>query len=268
MNTEVAKANEENMPVSADFMDEIADSGVLGYSEKQSDALIPILGILQDNSGEVKKKHDRHIEGAQAGDLIVRSLAKIYAGEDGGDDTLLFQPCGFDHVWVEWEGEPGDGAPVRQHAFVEGEVPEGAKEVPDPENPDRTILRMENGNRLVDTRYHYGHILEADALVPCVVPMAGSNHTASRQWTAQMKQFKMPGRNQKMPSFFRMYALETGFVQKGNNSWYKYKISDRGMIGDEETLRAGFEMAKAVAEQRVSADLDSDTVVDGDSSPI
>lgn len=258
---EVATKNDQ-LPVSEAFLDEVAEVGGLGYSERGSDSLIPILSILQDNSGEVKKKHERHIEGVEAGDLIIRSLGRVYKGE--GESSILFQPCGFQHMWVEWSGEPGEGAVVDQHVFdeliVNDGVPPRFEEMSlDPQNPDRlTWAHRESGTRLVETRYHYGHIIDGADIIPCVIPMAGTNHTVSRQWTAQMKQFKIPGRDQKMPSFFRAYSIETLFNSKGNQSWYKYKITDRGPISDEPILRAGFDMMKSVMDEKITVDVASD----------
>lgn len=240
------------MAISNELLSEIDEYGAMGYSEKVEDSLIPILGIIQDNSGEAKKKHERYIEGAEAGDLIIRSLQRVFKGEDG----LLFQPCGFQHMWVEWNGEPGEGAPVTQYMFEDR--PADVKEVEDPQNPDRTILRMPNGNRLVDTRYHFGHIIDGEDLIPCVIPMAGTNHTVSRQWTALMKQFKVPGRQQRAPSFFRMYRLTTVFTTKGAQSWFKFSVKDMGQISNEFTLRTGFEMLQSVETQEISADVDSE----------
>lgn len=269
MSTEVA-TKEENLPISADFLDEVSEHGGLGYSEKSEDSQIPILGILQDMSGEVKKKHERYIEGCEPGDLIIRTLQKVFKGEGDNAEALTFQPCGFQHVWVEWNGEPGEGAPVAQYDFEDR--PADAVEVPDPQNDERKVWTMPNGNRLVDTRYHYGQIITEDGLLPVVVPFAGTNHGVSRQWTAQMKQFKMPGRDVKAPSFMRAYTMQTAFVSRGAQSWYKYKITDAGFIQDESILRAGFEMMKAVSEMKISAEVgegdDGGSVVDDDNIPV
>lgn len=233
----------------ADFMSEVSDLDDLGYSEKSEDSMIPILAILQDNSAEVKKKHSKYIEGAEAGDLIVRSLGRVFKMGDN-IPPIVVQPAGFDHVWVEWQGEPGEGAPVGQFAF--DARPREATEVVDPQNPDRTVWRMPSGNRLIDTRYHYANIICDDgSLIPLVIPMGGTNHTASRQWTAQMKQHRIPGKMAKAPSFFRQYGLRTAYKQRGEQSWYNYKIDDLGWITDENILRSGLGLLQAVREQTV-----------------
>lgn len=240
---------EFNLP--AGFADEIADVGDLGYSEKQEDSMIPILSILQDNSGEVKARHSKRIDGANAGDLIIRSLQKVINTTEDG--PIVFQPCGFQHVWVEWEGETGEGIPVGQ--FKYDDQPDDVREVPDPENPERKMLIRDNGNRLVDTRYHFGFILSEDGAMPLVIPMSGTNHTVSRQWTATMKQFKMPSTAMKAPAFMRKYAISTKYREKGSQSWFLYEVKDLGWLQDENQLRSGLEMLKSLKDDKISADV-------------
>lgn len=254
--------------ISEEFMQEVADSGVLGYSEKMEDSLIPILGILQDNSAECKKKHAKYIEGAEPGMLIVRALGLLLRTEPP-EQAPEFQPVGFDHLFVEWRGEPGDGVPVANYA--PDKIPEDAREVPDPENPDRTTLRRySNGNRVVETRMHYGHLILGDGtLLPLVISMAGTNHSASRQWTAMMKRFVLPGSGRKAPAFFRKYRLRTQFQQRGQQSWFKFAIVDLGWITDEQVLRQGLALAKSVAEGLVRPTDDAqEQSEDDDSIPI
>lgn len=252
--------------VPSDMLDDIADMGDLGYSQKSDDSLVPILAILQDNSAEVKKKHSKYIEGAEPGDLIIRSLGRVFKMGDNLP-PLVVQPAGFDHVWVEWQGEPGEGAPVGQYAFESR--PAEAVETDDPQNPDRKMWRMPNGNRLVDTRYHYVNILsDAGGAMAAVIPMSGTNHTTSRSWTAQMKQHLMPGRPQKAPSFFRHYGIKTKFRQRGEQSWFNYTVSDLGWITDEGTLRAGMALLKGIRDGALSVESEAvekdDQMVDGD----
>lgn len=236
----------------SDILAEVEGMNDLGYSDKTEDSMIPILAILQDNSAEVKKKHSKYIEGAEAGDIIIRSLGRVIKMGDNLP-PLVVQPAGFDHVWVEWQGEPGEGAPVGQFDFEAR--PKDATEVADPQNPERTMWRMPNGNRLVDTRYHYANIIGDDgSLTPIVIPMGGTNHTTSRQWTAQMKQHRLPGKMTKAPSFFRQYGMRTVFKQRGEQSWYNYKVDDLGWITDEMTLRSGMALLQALRDQTMTVE--------------
>jgi hypothetical protein len=229
---------EDKVELPAELLDEIAGEEGLGYSDRPEDSMVPILGILQDNSGEVKKRHSRSIEGAEAGDLIIRSLGRVLKmGET--DPPLIVQPCGFDHMWVEWEGEPGEGNPVGQFHFES--KPDDAEEVTNRDGNKE--WRRGNGNRLVDTRYHYCNLIEEDGTVlPVVIPFGGTNHTVSRQWTALMRQFTVPGRpGVKAKSFMRTYSLRTQFKQRGEQSWYIYAITDLGWVKGSGAAAGGAE---------------------------
>lgn len=262
---EIAAAEEHQLP--KELVDEIAAEEGMGYSEKSDDSMVPILSILQDNSAEVKKRHSKHIEGAEAGDLIIRSIGRVFKmGEN--DPPLEVQPCGFDHMWVEWEGEPGEGSPINQYPFdarpgdaVERENAEG-----------KTEWRMPSGTRLVDTRYHYVNLIDEDgSVMPLVVPFGGSNHTVSRQWTAQMKQFQVPGRpGVKAKSFMRTYGLRTAYNQRGEQSWFKYSVSDFGWVRDQNILQEGLNLFRAVRSNELTPETASAprTEEDDDSIPV
>lgn len=245
----------------ADMAEEMAGIRDLGYSTKTEDSLIPIISILQDNSGEVKKKHSRFLDGAEPGMMIIRSLQRLFNGEvDAADPEsggIIFQPCGFQHVWVEWTGEPGEGgAPVMQYPF--DDRPEDAVETDDPNNLDRKVWRMPNGNRLVDTRYHYGNLIGPDGILQTVIPCSGTNHTVSRGWTSLMKEFKVPGTNAPCPSWFRAYRLTTVFQQRGDQSWYKYQVRDMGWINNKDVRDAGRRMNEALGANVISADISTE----------
>jgi hypothetical protein len=183
--------------------------------------------------------------------FIIRALQMLFPiGE-----PILFQPCGFSHEWVEWTGEPGEGgAPVGMFPFEER--PSDAKEFE--KSDGRKEWRRENGNRLVETRHHYGNIVTDEGLIPVVIPMSGTNHGSSRQWTAMMKRFTIPGTNKPAPAFSRLYQINTSFSQRGTQSWYKYRVIDNGWVTDQNVLQSGFAFAKAVAAKEVRAGMDAD----------
>jgi hypothetical protein len=235
--------------------DEMYGADVLGYSEKADDSLIPVLSILQDNSGEVKKKHERYVEGSEAGMFIIRSLQMVFPAET----PIVFQPCGFSHVWVEWTGEPGEGgAPVAQYPYESR--PTSAEEIVSKDGK-REWRMPENNNRLVETRHHFGNVIRGEGEVtPVVIAMSGTNHSVSRQWTAMMKQFRVPGKNVKAPAFMRTYDLSTVITQKGSQSWYKFKVKDAGWITSRQLLEDGFAFAKAIAANEVRAGVDGEGV--------
>lgn len=221
-----------------------------GYSDKAEDGLTPILSILQDNSGEVKKQHERRMEGAEAGMFVIRSLRKLFSGQDG----VLVQPFGFFHTFVEWTGDVGEGTPVGR--FPSDEPPADMAEFPDPQNPGRKLLRRKgNMNRLVETREHYANLITGtEPPFPIVIPMSGSNHAASRQWTEMMKRTVIGG--VKMPSFSRAYRLTTIFRKKGGNqTWFAYQVSPGEQITDWDLLKMGEAACKALESTPVEVNL-------------
>jgi hypothetical protein len=233
----------------------------LGYSDKAEDRLVPIIAILQDNSGEVKKNGSKRVEGAESGQIICRALQKIW----NADGSAVFQPCAYTRMWVEWEGAPGEGSVVAQHAY--DDMPSDAKEVVDPQNADRKMWVRDNGNRLVDTRFHFGYMITIEGAFAAVIPMAGTNHTVSRAWTSLMEQYQLPG-GQKAPAWFRAYTLRTVFVERGAQSWYKFKIEDRGWVTSREQRDAGRRLYESVSAGEVMAATDEVEAEDTSEAPI
>lgn len=237
--------------------DDEIDDGDLGYSTNANDSLIPIISIVQDQSAEVKTKHSKFIEGIESGNLIVRSLKLVFV------DAITFQPCGFQHVWVEWQGETGAGVPVMQYPFEE--KPNDAREVPDPQNEGKSIWRRKNGNRLVDTRYHFGHMLRGDAPpLPCVLPMSGTNHGVSKGWTSLMKEKRVPRTDQRAPAWFCLYKIDTIFTERGSQSWFKYNITDGGWVQSRDLRDAGKALNKSVVAGAVKADVEAEAEAIGE----
>lgn len=233
-----------------------------GYSHEAEDRLTPVLAILQDLSGEVKKQHERHVPGAEPGMFILRSLRLLYPGEPG----LLVQPFGFSHFLIEWTGDVGDGIPVSR--FPWGDPPSDMKEFPHPQDPNRTVLkRTSTGNRLVDTREHYANLLvQGMDPFPMVIPMSGSNHNTSRQWTNMMSNMSYQGR--KLPAFFRSYSLKTVFRKRGSNmSWFCYHVDPRALITNRALLELGANSFDAMKIKPIEANLGDMHEVD-DSQPV
>ena len=236
--------------IADDTMDLLEKYSGAGYSALSEDGLTPVLSILQDNSGEVKRNHERRIENAESGMMIIRSLRQLYKGDKG----ITVQPFGFDHFWVEWTGEVGEGIPVGRFPFHE--PPTDMFEVQDQQNPNKKInKRRSTGNRMVDTREHYVNLINGvDRPYPVVVPMSGSNHSASRLWTNMMRNMVYKGRQ--LPAFFRLYNLRTIFRKRGaNQTWYGFQVDPAAMVRDRELLQLGADNFDALKVKPIEGNL-------------
>ena len=243
-----------------DIADELEGIKSLGYSEKSEDALVPILSILQDNSAEVKARHPKQIQGALPGMAILRALKKIIDIREE-QPGLVVQPAGFQHMWVRWMGEPGEGRIMAQYPFHDR--PQEAVPKKLQEGDDRETWVMPDGSRLVDTRYHIV-LAEIDGnWTPLVIPFAGTNHTVSRTWTNIMKSFKL-GSGMSAPGWFRFYQLKTHFQSRGTQSWYNYEINDLGWVEDKQQRTEGKKLNDSVETETIAADIRHEDQSDGD----
>lgn len=231
----------------------------LGYSEKQEDGLVPILAILQENSGEVKKNHSRRIDGAEAGFLIIRATGTVI---DTSKQMVAVQPCAFAHIWQAWRGEPGEGIPTGTYPF--DDIPKDAKQRKQEKDDgsEQMVWFMPDDSYLVDTRMHYVYLMIEGVWRPAVIPMAGSQHKISRTWTEAMKAQRLPD-GRKAPSWARGYKLDTKFKERGAQSWYLYSLEDLGFIQDGEQLAAGRKMEEEFFAGAIRADLEAEVASGG-----
>lgn len=247
---EIMAPNSGEIDIPSDAMDLLDKYQGQGYSQNQEDGLTPILSVLQDNSGEVKKNHERRIDGAEAGMLIIRSLRALYDGQKG----VLIQPFGFYHAYIEWSGEPGEGVPVGRFPFHE--PPNDAFETQDPQVKERKILRRKSTmNRLVDTREHFVNLVDGiNRPFPIVIPMSGSNHSVSRLFTNMMRNMVYQGKQ--IPSFFRLYTLRTVFKKKGaNQTWFGFQLDPSSFIKDRDLLQLGADLCEQMKEKPIEGNL-------------
>jgi hypothetical protein len=136
---------------------------------------------------------------------------------------MLFQPCFFSKVWVEWRPNRGGLSGVHP------DRPNDAKEVEvlHEGKPKRKWVRP-NGNELVETRQHVGLV---DGVEPFVLPLSSTGHTVSRQWMQLMNQTFVPGTNKVAPSYAKFYRLTTVERTRDSNSWFVFKVEDLGDKG-------------------------------------
>lgn len=248
---EVAVQQENAMTIGGEVdMEELAREAApisgAGTSQDRADNLIPYLVILQDMSPQVKKRDPAYIDGAEAGMIMRTDIKKVYSGSDG----ILFQPCHFSKKFVEWVPRDAGGGAGAGFAGIHDRMPIEAKPVEDRPNK----FKMPNGNDIVETRYHFGNILDPSQgrADPCVIAMSSSGHTVSRSWMALMNQFRIGG-SIIAPSFFRAYKLTTVERSNAQGSWFVWKPEDMGWVS--KPLRdLGNSLYQSVASGEKTAD--------------
>lgn len=220
--TEVVAAQEYGVPA---FMREVEMEG-RGVSRDQNDILIPMARVLQPLSPEVLDGNPARIEGASAGDILIKNAPQpIVKAKDG----FLFQPCHFDTAVVEWKLRSQGGGWVARHDAM----PEGVREAPDPQNPDRKIMIGPNGTQMVETRYHTGWLISKDKNrppMPLAIPFSSSGHSVSRQWMMLMGLKQLGGKP--VDSWAIYYEFKTKMMTRNGKSWFVFNISDAGPLVD------------------------------------
>lgn len=242
MATDVATTKTQLPAALAKRMAEDAGKGV---STAQEDNIVPLIYILQPLSPQVLKTDPAYIQGAEAGDILLRNANDpIVKGAEG----IIFQPCFFTKDWVEWVPRGSGGGYVGRHA----DRPTEAKETRDPKNPNKVKYVMPNGNEVIETRYHVGFVLRGKQALPFVIPLTSTGHTVSRQWMFTMNSQQLPD-GKKAPVFACLYRIKTRMRSNVDGSWFTPDISNASEDGQtcfietEADYLRGFALHEAFA---------------------
>lgn len=206
------------------LMEQDADKGV---SHAMDDNVVPLVYILQPLSPQVIKKDPKHVQGAEAGQIWFRGTKKTLDGEEG----MLVQPVFFSKCVLEWR--PERGGFVTRHMVESPSDIAGARQIPNPKDPKKAPKWVsEEGNDLVMTREHVVIIHDVfDKPTPFVIPMAGSQHSSSRNWMGLMNAKNVPGTDKTAPSYAYLYRMTIEPRSDGKNNWYGWEIVDGGEDG-------------------------------------
>jgi hypothetical protein len=205
-----------------------------GVSHSHEDNIVPLIYVLQSNSPVAKRNSANYIQGANAGDIWKKNSIhkEIIPSQEG----IIFQPCFFEKVWIEWK--PSRGGFVSSHKEC---PPDAREEVVLIEGKERKVVLRTNGNLIVETRQHVGY---ADG-EPYVIPFSSTGHTVSRTWMQMMNQQFIPGTNKVAPSWAKKYKLTTIERTKDSNSWFVFKVEDAGWVDSQLEFKRGAELFEA-----------------------
>lgn len=225
------------------------------------DLQIPFFALLQDNSPQRKKKHDKYVEGAEEGMILNTATDELYSGEDG----VLLVPVHLEKATVEWkprDEDGGGGGFVARHPWAHPEViQQKAQGVP----PNK--WRSAAGNVLKRTYYLWCLIIHPDEPENLtdfvIVSFESTKIKVISNWLLKAKKAQRPdadGRKHQVPLYEMLIRLGSQYV-RGDNDYYNYTLgfanasdlSSRDAVGwKDATLDPESELAQAAVSFRQS----------------
>jgi hypothetical protein len=226
-----AAAPQSSVPATIDWNQYAGATGL--ENVRQEDLGLPFLMILQSGSPELKKTDPKFIVGAGVGDII-NTLTREVVHKEGGD-PLIFVPCAYDFIYMEWKPREEGGGLVKSHrdARILEEATRNEKD-------SRDYLR--NGNVIVPTAYYFGQRLTGTEPERCVIGFSSTQLKKSRHWLNLAMSNKMNGRP--LPLFSMKYALSSIHEENNKGDWYGWKIEKREPNVDRDLVTSSADIAQ------------------------
>jgi len=198
-------------------LDFVKDSGMGLENIDKGDLALPFLKLLQSGSDETKKKHAKHVEGAEAGMFYNTVTKKLYNGEKGIEVIPVF----YKMTYPEWAPfERSEGRPVHPDR--------GAEVLQKTTQNSRNKDMLDNGNEIIKTANHFV-IINSDRPEKALLTMKSTQLKESRGWNSLMEnEFEIDPKTKKAvpaPIFSRVYTLRSVENSGSNFNWHGYKIS-------------------------------------------
>ena len=233
---EVTQAPEVQLPEGLDLEQLQKDAAESNPEMSAGDVALPYLYILQANSPQVNPGRSEYVEGAQASMLYNNVAGMAYEARENG---VMFVPCAYERRYVEWVHRDVGGGWVADYDLASDIM---SKTKPD----DKGKPRLENGNVIVETAYHYGLVMDPDTSnwSQCVIPMKSSALKKNRAWNNSIVTSKIPGTEIQAPWWLFPYNIRTEMESKGEDSWFNFRIVKH----EEPVSSAVYANAKAFAE--------------------
>lgn len=210
---------EEKLPTMAenqevlDLMDKYSGKGLLTDA---SENLVPMLRVLHYSSPQVMKKDPQYIDGAEAGDILLKGAHEpLVKGSVG----FLFQPAYVNADWVKWTPRTKGGGFLGRAMGDERHPPPDAKEVKDPQS-GKQIWKDAEGNDWIFTRYWTGFVLGRGNPMPFVIPFTSTGHTVAKQWMTKSNQTTRPGGSRPIPLFGAEWLVTTKNRKNISGDWF------------------------------------------------
>lgn len=239
-------ATKEKPPAEYDFS---ADAGAGMEGVRPDDLSIPFLVILQDGSPEVKKTHPEYavkgIKGATAG-MILNTLTKEIYNPDIEKDCVVFVPCFYQKLFVEWKPRESGGGIVKSHP--DDRLLQNTKK------NDKGQDVLPNGNIIQTTAYFFGFVIKDDGeAVRCVIGLSSTQLKKARALLSLASSIKFEGPNGKFtpPLFAHKYEASTVPENNEKGSWYGWKFEIAGRVSDPVLIAESRQHAKAAKDSQL-----------------
>lgn len=243
--------DKKNLPANLDAM--MAKDSGKGISAEARDNLVPIIAITQDKTPEADKNHQRYIDGVVGGMFWLKNSGDPFVP---GEDGILVQHCHSYESLVEWKPRVNGGGFIAQHKFSEDvkSIVKDAKQIVDPQDPNKTKWVRPSGNEIIDTRYEVVRVFRDDGTkAQYVMPFTSTGHTVAKGWNTLRGTFHLQDGSQ-APSFSRLYRLTTRSKSNQKGTWFLVQVEDQGWITDVEEYQAGLALYNAFNTGKKSVD--------------
>jgi len=195
---------------------EVMDYGDLagqGYENVEAgDYAIPFLNLIQDNSPQCKKAHDKYMDDAEEGMYLNSASNELYK------EGVYLVPVHIDHCYVEWGKEKEGGGFIARHELNSPFVAQVRQACEDPRNleTDKTELN--------ETYYLYALVLngpeDTDSSDTVVLSFSRTKIKKFRNMMTMMRKVKG-----KPPLFAnRLYFTHCTEVNKAGKTFANYTI--------------------------------------------
>ncbi len=198
----------------------------------REDLGIPFLVILQKGSPQIDPDHADHaskkIANAKVGDIIHSITNEILWTT--GQPPLVFIPCTYERLYMEWKDRVSGGGMVKAHR--EAEI------LTECRRNEKGQDVMKNGNIIVTTAYFYGFLMEREERVACVIGLSSTQLKKARTWLNLMMTRKVQSTKGLItpPMFSHSYLLSTVAESNEKGNWRGWKVDSGPMVTDPNLI--------------------------------
>jgi hypothetical protein len=194
---------------------------------------IPFLVILQKTSPKADPDHEAYVNGAQAG-MLLDTVSDIIM--DPEKEDIIIIPVFFRRAFIEWKTREDGGGFIGEHSLAEAAEMKW-------ERTDKGDI-LENGNQIVDTRYHYVILVRKTSIQPMVITMTSTQVKKSKRLNGDMANIV---RSEGLRAIFELqYQITTVKESNEHGTWRGWQINRAGKVDNQDHFDAALEFYQAI----------------------